>query len=86
VIGARAAILKGIAPGVAAASMIADITTEMIAQLVYVCLGIALLGAQMRHAQGVPSSRCGTRGQLIRSGHGGARIPEDYLFFPAPGR
>jgi glycosyltransferase 2 family protein len=56
VIGARAAMLDGIAPGVAAASMIADITTEMVAQLVYVCLGIALLGAQMRQATGIPST------------------------------
>ena len=56
VIGARAAILDGIAPGVAAASMIADITTELVAQLVYVCLGIALLGAQTRQAAAVPST------------------------------
>ena len=57
VIGARAAIVEGIAPPVAAASMIADITTEMVAQLVYVCLGIALLGAAMRRpAAGIPST------------------------------
>lgn len=55
VMGARAAILDGIAPGIAAASMIADITTEMVAELVYVCLGIVLLGTQLRHAPGIPS-------------------------------
>ena len=56
VMGARAAILQGIAPGIAAASMIADITTEMVAQLVYICLGIVLLGTQMRHVPGMPST------------------------------
>ncbi len=55
VMGARAAILEGIAPGITAASMIADITAEMIAQLVYVCLGIVLLGTQIKHVQGIPS-------------------------------
>jgi putative membrane protein len=56
VIGARAAILDGVAPGLAAASMIADITTEMVAQLVYVCFGIALLGAQLKHSVAIPST------------------------------
>jgi putative membrane protein len=56
VMGARAAILDGIAPGIAAASMIADVTTEMVAQLVYVCLGIVLLGTEMRQAPGIPSA------------------------------
>jgi putative membrane protein len=56
VVGVRAAILDGIAPAAAAASMMADITTEMVAQLVYVCLGIALLGATMKTAAGMPST------------------------------
>jgi putative membrane protein len=56
VIGVRAAILDGIPPAVAAASMIADITTEMVAQLVYVCLGIVLLGTTLKTAAGVPST------------------------------
>ena len=57
VMGARAAILEGVAPGIAAASMIADITTEMVAQLVYVCLGIVLLSTQMGNVPGIPSVR-----------------------------
>jgi putative membrane protein len=56
VVGVRASILDGIAPAAAAASMIADITTEMVAQLVYVCLGIALLSATMKTAAGMPST------------------------------
>jgi putative membrane protein len=43
VIGARAVILKGIAPPVAFGSTIVDVTTEMMAQIAYVILGIALL-------------------------------------------
>lgn len=55
VIGARAAILEGLSPALAAASMIADITTEMVAQLVYVCIGIALLSMGGQRAGGLPS-------------------------------
>ncbi len=56
VIGTRAAILEGVAPGLAAASMIADITTEMVAQLIYVCFGIALLGTEIKHSGTIPST------------------------------
>lgn len=56
VIGARAAILDGIPATMATASMIADITTELVAQVVYACIGIALLGIQLRRSQGVPSA------------------------------
>src|ERR1700704_986441 len=43
VIGARAAILRGVNSRLAFASTIVDVTTEMLAQLAYVGLGIALL-------------------------------------------
>jgi putative membrane protein len=43
VIGARALTLKGIAPPVAFGSTIVDVTTEMMAQIAYVVLGIVLL-------------------------------------------
>lgn len=56
VIGARAAIVEGVPAPLAAASMMADITTEMVAQLVYVCLGIALFGAAMQSTAGMPST------------------------------
>jgi hypothetical protein len=56
VIGARVVILQGIAPGIAAASMIADITTEMVAELVYVCLGVVSLSTKIRHVPGIPSA------------------------------
>jgi putative membrane protein len=43
VIGARAAILKGVAPAVAFASTVVDVTTEMLAQIVFVAMGLAIL-------------------------------------------
>jgi putative membrane protein len=43
VIGARAVILRGISPPVAFGSTIVDVTTEMMAQIAYVMLGIVLL-------------------------------------------
>src|SRR6185503_15610955 len=49
VIGARAVILKGIAAPVAFASTIVDVTTEMMAQVAYVGLGIVLLAARAPH-------------------------------------
>ena len=50
VIGARAAILQGISPPVAVATMIADITTELMAQIAYVAMGILLLTARAPQA------------------------------------
>lgn len=43
VIGARAVILRGVAAPVAFASTIVDVSTEMMAQIAYVALGIVLL-------------------------------------------
>jgi putative membrane protein len=49
VLGARAAILHGVSSRVAAASMIVDVTTEMLAQIAYIALGIMVLTAQVPH-------------------------------------
>src|SRR5947207_2528821 len=46
VLGARAAILHGVATPLAFASMIVDVTTEMTAQIAYIALGAALLSAR----------------------------------------
>ncbi|HEY0105427.1 MAG TPA: lysylphosphatidylglycerol synthase domain-containing protein [Rhizomicrobium sp.] len=48
VIGARAVILRGVSPALAFASAITDVTTELMAQIVFVLLGIALAIAQLR--------------------------------------
>ena len=46
VIGARAAILQGLSPALAFGSMTVDVTTELLAQLAYVALGIVILTAR----------------------------------------
>ena len=46
VLGVRAAILHGVATSLAFASMIVDVTTEMLAQILYVALGVVLLSAR----------------------------------------
>ena len=46
VLGARAAILHGMSPPLAFASMIVDVTTEMLAQIAYIALGIVILSAR----------------------------------------
>jgi glycosyltransferase 2 family protein len=46
VIGVRAAIVYGVSPPLACASMIVDVTVELLAQIGYVALGLALLSAR----------------------------------------
>jgi putative membrane protein len=46
VLGARAAILHGVSPPLAFASMIVDVTAEMLAQIAYIALGIVILSAR----------------------------------------
>jgi glycosyltransferase 2 family protein len=43
VLGARAATLHGVSPPLAFGSMIVDVTTEMLAQIAYIALGLAIL-------------------------------------------
>jgi putative membrane protein len=58
VIGARAAILQGIPVSLAFGSTIVDVSTEMMAQIAYVLLGIAFLALHASEL-GVPSSLTG---------------------------
>ena len=48
VIGARAVILRGVSPPLAFASAITDVTTELMAQIVFILIGIALCIEQLR--------------------------------------
>jgi putative membrane protein len=48
-LGVRAAILHGIAAPLAIASMIVDVTTEMMAQIAYVALGVLILSLRAAH-------------------------------------
>ena len=54
VLGARAAILHGVSRPLAFASMIVDVTTEMLAQIAYVALGLAILSARAPRNSLVP--------------------------------
>lgn len=58
-LGVRAAVLQGVAPPLAAASMILDVTTEMLAQIAYLAAGVAILAAR------VPQS--GAAASLLRT-------------------
>jgi putative membrane protein len=55
VLGARAAILYGVSSSVAFASMIVDVTTEMLAQVAFVALGVAILMARAPHTPAAAS-------------------------------
>jgi glycosyltransferase 2 family protein len=61
-LGVRAAILQGVRAPLAAASMIVDVTTEMVAQIAYAALGVALLATRAPRG---PLSAGITRGVLI---------------------
>jgi glycosyltransferase 2 family protein len=50
VFGARAAIIQGIAPAVALASTVVDVTTELTAQILFVALGLGILIIQVPHS------------------------------------
>ena len=45
-LGARAAIVQGVSRALAFGSMIVDVTTEMLAQVAYIALGVAMLSAR----------------------------------------
>jgi len=54
-LGVRAAILQGVGAPLACASMIVDVTTEMVAQIGFAALGVAILKAQVAQSPGVAS-------------------------------
>jgi len=54
-LGVRAAILQGVHSPLACASMIVDVTTEMVAQIAYAALGVAILRAQVVQSPAVAS-------------------------------
>jgi glycosyltransferase 2 family protein len=51
VIGARAVILRGVSPALAFASAITDVTTELMAQIVFILIGIALCIERLRGSE-----------------------------------
>ena len=55
VLGVRAAILQGLAAPLAAASMIVDVTTEMLAQIAYAALGVGIVAVRVPQSSRVTS-------------------------------
>jgi len=55
VLGVRAAILQGLAAPLAAASMIVDVTTEMLAQIAYAALGVGIVAVRVPQSSRVAS-------------------------------
>lgn len=51
VLGARAAVLHGVSSRVAVASMIVDVTSELMAQVAYIAVGAIVLTARMPHTR-----------------------------------
>jgi putative membrane protein len=74
VLGARAAILHGVATPVAFATLIADITTEMLAQIAYVALGLAILAERVPHSPLVTSLVTGVLIGLVLAAIAGALL------------
>jgi glycosyltransferase 2 family protein len=66
-LGVRAAILQGVAAPLAAASMIVDVTAEMLAQIAYAALGMAILAARVPHSSRVASILSGCMTGLVLS-------------------
>lgn len=54
-LGVRAAVLRGVTVPLACASMIVDVTAEMLAQIPYVALGVAILAARVEPSARVAS-------------------------------
>jgi len=54
-LGVRAAVLQGVASPLASASMIVDVTTELLAQIAYAALGVAILRARVAQSALVAS-------------------------------
>jgi glycosyltransferase 2 family protein len=59
-LGVRAAILQGVRAPLAAASMIVDVTAEMVAQIPYAALGVALLTIRAPRGTRAPGIARGT--------------------------
>ncbi len=74
-LGARAAILHGVPASFAFASTIVDVTTEMLAQIAYLALGLALVGLRAPHTPAAASlTRFGWIGLVFAAAAGGALL------------
>ncbi|HXC07823.1 MAG TPA: lysylphosphatidylglycerol synthase domain-containing protein [Steroidobacteraceae bacterium] len=57
VLGARAAIVHGVSPPLAFGSMIVDVTTELLAQIAYIAIGLLVMSAGPQSSAAAPLTR-----------------------------
>jgi glycosyltransferase 2 family protein len=69
--GARAAILQGMPTPLAFGSMLADLTTELFAQIAFAALGIAILATWTPRAGGAPAHTSALVAGLVLAAAGG---------------
>ncbi len=81
-LGARAATLHGMSAPLACGSMIADVTTELLAQIAYAALGVAILATWTPRTAGAPAHTSAFVGGLVLAAAGGAV----FLFLQLKGR
>ena len=81
VVGVRALRDAGVEEGALLASLLADLTTEMAAQLFYTLFGVAMLVATLAHATGAKSLISTTAAALVA----GAAILAAFVAFQARG-
>ena len=81
-LGARAAVLYGMPAPLAFGSMIADITTELFAQIAYAALGVAILATWTPHSAGAPAHTSALVAGLVVATAAGAA----FVFLQLKGR
>lgn len=65
VLGARAAVLQGVSPALAFASTIVDVTTELLAQIGFIALGLAILIARTPRSYAAPLTKVAVIGLVL---------------------
>ena len=81
-LGARAAVLYGMPAPLAFGSMLADITTELFAQIAYAALGVAILATWTPHSAGAPAHTSALVAGLVLASAAGAA----FVFLQLKGR
>ena len=81
-LGARAATMQGMPTPLAFASVLADITTELFAQIAYAALGVAILATWTQRSGGSPSHTSALVAGLVLAAAAGSA----FLFLQLKGR
>ena len=70
VLGARAATVHGVSPPLAFGSMIVDVTTELLAQIAYIALGLLIMSAAPQSSAAAPLTRIFVVGLVLAAAAG----------------